>query len=386
LGEALSFTEELTSWVKTNCPASLRGSRFSYDGGSQQAIEDPDFLTWFDACLERGFTAPDWPEEYGGAGLSREQTKSFYQVFRQLRVPNPVSGTGKEMFGPLLLELGTQDQKRRHLSPIVRGEVRWCQGYSEPGAGSDLASLQTRAVDHGDYYLINGSKIWTSNAYMSDWMFCLVRTDPQANKHEGISFVLLDMDDPGLTVNRIELINGDREFCQVFFDNVKAQKNDLVGNENAGWTIAKRLLQFERSAVGEGSFIPRSEPLPELLTRYAPHDAARRERVLRLEIHRAAYRLTQLRAAEEQKLPGAPTFATSTFKYLSTQLESMSLDETVSLMGIRGLGWEGEGEGFAADELATTRKMLLSKGFLIAGGSSEVQLNVIAKRVLGLPD
>jgi len=280
--------------------------------------------------------------------------------------------------------MGTEDQKQRHLPPIVRGEIRWCQGYSEPGAGSDLASLQTRAEDHGDYYLINGSKIWTSNAYMSDWMFCLVRTDPAANKHEGISFVLLDMADPGLTVNRIELINGDREFCQVFFDNVKADKTDLIGRENEGWGIAKRLLQFERSAVGDGDLIPRSDSLPELLAKYAANDVARRDRVLTIEMHRAAYELTQRRSVEEQKTSGTPTYATSTFKHLSTQLESMSLDETVSLMGFQGVGWT-TGQ-FKREEIAATRKMLLSKGYLIAGGSSEVQLNVIAKRVLGLPE
>ena len=374
----------MTRWVQDNCPSDLLGRRYSFAGGSHQPIEDPAFRVWFDACLERGFTAPDWPKEYGGGGLNKEEARVFYQVLKTLSAPNPLSGSGKAMLGPLILEIGTEDQKKRHLPPIVRGEIRWCQGYSEPGAGSDLASLQTRAEDHGDCYLINGSKIWTSNAYMSDWMFCLVRTDPAANKHDGISFVLLDMADPGLTVNRIELINGDREFCQVFFDNVKADKVDLIGRENEGWGIAKRLLQFERSAVGDGDFIPRSDSLPELLATYAPGDMAKRDRVLDIEMHRAAYKLTQRRASEEQKTSATPTFATSTFKHLSSQLESRSLDETVSLMGSQGIGWEGA--QFKSEEVAATRKMLLSKGFLIAGGSSEVQLNVIAKRVLGLPD
>ena len=380
----MSLSEELTDWVKANCPTNLFGSRYSYGGGSQQLIEDPDFQVWFDACLERGLTAPDWPVELGGAGLTGPETRVFYDVLKSLRAPNPLSGSGKAMLGPLILELGTEDQKKRHIPPIVRGEVRWCQGYSEPGAGSDLAALQTRAEDHGDYYLINGSKIWTSNAYMSDWMFCLVRTDPDAKKHEGISFVLLNMSDPGLTVNQIELINGDREFCQVFFDNVRAEKADLVGEENAGWSIAKRLLQFERSAVGDGNFIPRSDSLPEIFKKYVIDNEGQREQVLDIEMKRAAYKLTQTRAAEEQRAPGAATFATSTFKHLSTQLESASLDATVSMMGSQGVGWEG-GE-FVMEEIAATRKMLLSKGFLIAGGSSEVQLNVIAKRVLGLPD
>jgi len=296
----------------------------------------------------------------------------------------PLFGNGKELLGPMLLELGTDDQKSRHLPRIASGEVRWCQGYSEPGAGSDLASLQTRAVDNGDYYLVNGSKIWTSNAYMSDWMFCLVRTDTEVPKQEGISFVLISMDDPGLTVNQIDLINGASDFCQVFFDDVRAHKNDLVGQENRGWSIAKRLLQIERSAVGDGSFIPRTGNLPEVLQQYAPDEPVARDRVLQHEMHRAAYQLTQQRAAAEQRTPGAATFATSTFKYLSTRLESAGLDVTIALMGSQGLGWEGD--AFIESELTATRKMLLSKGFLIAGGSSEVQLNIIAKRVLGLPD
>ena len=284
----------------------------------------------------------------------------------------------------MLLELGTNDQKARHLPKIASGEMCWCQGYSEPGAGSDLASLQTRAVDNGDYYLVNGSKIWTSNAYMSDWMFCLVRTNTEVAKQEGISFVLIAMDDPGLTVNQIDLINGSSDFCQVFFDDVKAYKNDLVGQENRGWSIAKRLLQMERSAVGDGSFIPRAVNLPEVLEQYAPDDPAARDRVLQHEMQKAAFQLTRQRAAAEQKTPGAATFATSTFKYRSTRLESAGLDTTIALMGSQGMGWEGG--NFTEHELATTRKMLRSKGYLIAGGSSEVQLNIIAKRVLGLPD
>lgn len=376
--------EQFAAWADKNCSADLRGKRVSFAGGRQQPITDPDFRRWFDACFERGLTVPDWPKTYGGAGLGRAETKAFYQALKQLKIPNPLSGSGKEMLGPMLLELGTEDQKKRHLPSIARAEIRWCQGYSEPGAGSDLASLQTRAEDHGDYYLINGSKIWTSNAYMSDWMFCLVRTDPDVVKQEGISFVLLSMDDPGLTVNQIDLINGDSEFCQVFFDNVKALKADLVGRENDGWSIAKRLLQFERNAVGDGSFIPRADGLATLLKRYAPNDVSARKQVLAIEMHRAAYGLTVARTKEEQKNLGAPTFATSTLKYLSTQIESDSLDTTVALMGTRGLGWEGD--AFDSAELAATRKMLLSKGFLIAGGSNEVQLNVIAKRVLGLPD
>ena len=172
----MTSIEKLTRWVKTHCPKELLGSKFAYSGGSHQAITDPAFQTWFDACQEHGFTVPDWPEQYGGAGFDKQQVAALREAFRTTHAPVPLFGNGKEMLGPMLLELGTDDQKSRHLPRIASGEVRWCQGYSEPGAGSDLASLQTRAVDNGDSYLVNGSKIWTSNAYMSDWMFCLVRT------------------------------------------------------------------------------------------------------------------------------------------------------------------------------------------------------------------
>ena len=380
----MTSSEELTRWIKGHCPKELLGSTFVYSGGSYQLISDPAFQSWFDACRERGFTVPDWPEEYGGAGFDKQQVEALSEAFRMTRAPVPLFGSGKQLLGPMLLEMGTDDQKTRHLTRIANGEVRWCQGFSEPGAGSDLASLQTRAVDNGDYYLVNGSKIWTSNAYMSDWMFCLVRTDTEVAKQEGISFVLIAMDDPGLIVKQIDLINGTSDFCQVFFDDVRAYKNDLVGQENRGWSIAKRLLQIERSAVGGGSFIPRAGALPEVLKHYAPDDPAARDRVLQHEMHRAAYQLTRQRAAAEQKTSGAATFATSTFKYLSTRLESAGLDTTVALMGSQGLGWEGD--AFSKGELTAMRNMLLSKGFLIAGGSSEVQLNIIAKRVLELPD
>ncbi|MEM7018753.1 MAG: acyl-CoA dehydrogenase family protein [Pseudomonadota bacterium] len=376
--------EELHTWVDEHCPQEIRGRKFNYSGGSKHTIKDPAFQRWFDACCERGFTVPTWPEKYGGAGLDKQGVRALNEAFKAFRAPIPLGGLGKEMLGPTLLELGTDDQKARHLPKIARGEVRWCQGYSEPGAGSDLASLQTRAEDHGDYYLVNGSKIWTSTANQSDWIFCLVRTDPEAPKQEGISFLLFSLDDPGVTVRTIDLIDGSSHFCQCFFDDAKAVKADLVGKENEGWGIAKRLMQYERSSVGEGNFIPRGDSLVDIFKRTGANDEAMRDEVARVEITGAAYRLTQKRAVEESKQTGAATFATSTFKYLSTELESRRLEAIISIMGMQGLAWEGN--QFGQDELAATRKWLLSKGFLIAGGSSEIQLNIIAKRVLELPD
>ena len=302
---------------------------------------------------------------------------------RTVGAPLPLFGTGTTMLGSTLLEFGTQDQKRRHLPPIARGETAWCQGYSEPGAGSDLASLRTRADDDGDAYRVTGSKIWTSGAHLADWIFCLVRTDQNASKQRGISFLLFSLDRPGVSVRNFDMIHGGSDFCEAFFDAVRVPKADLVGPVNEGWTIAKRLLQYERSSVSEGRFLPRGGPLRAVLREYARDDSGRRDEALRLEMDDAAFQLTKRRAAEETR-GGVGTFATSTFKMLSSELESRRHEAIVAAMGTRGLGWDGE--GFSADELAATRKWLLGKGFLIAGGSSEVQRNVVAKRVLGLPD
>jgi alkylation response protein AidB-like acyl-CoA dehydrogenase len=219
---------------------------------------------------------------------------------------------------------------------------------------------------------------------MSDWIFCLVRTDQDAPKQQGISFLLFSLDTPGVTVRNFDLINGRSDFCEAFFDNVKVPKNDLVGEENDGWTIAKRLLQHERNAVSKGEFLPRGGSLPMVLKHYAENDPAARENVLRIEVDDAAFQLTKMRAVEESREAGTGTFATSTFKLLSSEIESRKLEATIAMMGALGLGWSGD--GFSDDELSSTRKWLFSKGFLIAGGSSEVQRNIIAKRVLGLPD
>ncbi|MFV2090031.1 MAG: acyl-CoA dehydrogenase family protein, partial [Pseudomonadales bacterium] len=357
-----------------------------FAGGARHPITDPAFQGWFDACCERGLTVPTWPKAYGGAQLDRAESQIVREEMAAIGAPEPLVGMGIAMIGPTLLELGSDEQKARHLPGIARGEVRWCQGYSEPGAGSDLAALKTRAEDAGDYYLINGSKIWTSGADEADWIFCLVRTDPGAPKHEGISFVLFSMDDPGVSVKPIVLINGNSSFCECFFDDVKADKADRIGEENRGWTIAKRLLQHERSFVSSGGAMATSKPLPELARECLGHepDSARLDEVRRIQMDAAAFKLTQRRAAEENRDGGTQTFATSMFKYYATEILRRRMECAMSLLGTRGLGWEGH--GFSASELKTTRAWLYGKAMTIAGGSSEVQLNIIAKRVLGLPD
>jgi alkylation response protein AidB-like acyl-CoA dehydrogenase len=389
------FRAEAEAWVDAHCPPSLRGREMGPAGNGARRTES-DSQRWFDACSEMGYTVPNWPKEYGGAGLDAARHRVLREAFRKFAAPAPLGGMGVTMIGPTLLEHGNDEQKSRHLPKIANGEIRWCQGYSEPGAGSDLASLQTRAEDQGDYYLVNGSKIWTSGAHLADWIFCLVRTDPRAPKHEGISFLLFSMKDPGVTVKPIVLINGTSPFCQCFFTDVKVPKRDLVGKENHGWTIAKRLLQHERSSLsglGGGGARPDESRLSlmESARTYVGTDAdgrisdpALREQLIDHDMRSRAFALTQRRSQEENQAGGTLTFATSMFKYFSSETRKRRYELQLQVMGTQALGWDGA--GFSDDELAVTRTWLRSKSGTIAGGSSEVQLNIIAKRVLGLPD
>ena len=379
------FRSEARDWLEDNCPPGARaGGRGDRDDGR----------VWRDRLIERGWSAPTWPTEYGGGGLDNEEYMVLIQELRRIRASVPFGGMGLSLIGPTLLELGTEDQKRRHIPPIVRGEVNWCQGYSEPSSGSDLASLRTRAVDNGDHFVINGQKIWTSGAQFADWMFALVRTDPDVPKHEGISFVLLTMHQPGVTVKPIRLISGSSPFCETFFDNAVAKKEDLVGELNKGWTIGKRLLQFERgsmaSLVGGAAVREAGPTLEGRAKEYAGErdgriaDAALRARIVEHNINNQAYRLTQRRTVEEAKDGRTPGPATSIFKMYGTELQQDKSSLLVAMRGTRGLGWEGD--GFDALEIGDTRAFLANRAASIYSGSNEIQRNIIAKRVLGLPD
>jgi len=351
-----------------------------------------DQRVWLERAAEKGYTVPTWPEEYGGATLSLSEELILYQEMAAIRARPPVLGMGIQMIGPTLLEHGTDDQKARHLLKIARGEVWWCQGYSEPGAGSDLASLRTRAEDAGDHFLINGQKIWTSGADNADWIFCLVRTGPDAPKHDGISFLLFTMDQPGVTVKPIELISGSSPFCETFFDNAVAAREDLVGQLNRGWTVAKRLLQHERSGMRELATSGDRETGPKLadLARQYLGDAdgriddpTARDAIIRNQINTRAFRLTQRRTIEESQ-GSTPGPATSIFKLYGANLIKERSELQVSMLGFQGVGWDQA--NFTPDEFETTRSWLGFKAHSIAGGSNEVQKNIIAKRVLGLPD
>src|SRR5579872_995841 len=242
------FRHEVREWLAKNFPQSLKGkSAIMFAEG--RGPSDPDFPRWKKAMAEKGWGTPTWPRQYGGGGLTRAQARVLQDEMNKTGAFSPIGGMGVAMFGPTLLEYGNEEQKRRHVPPIVQGDLRWCQGYSEPGAGSNLASLRTQAVDKGDHFLVNGQKIWTSGAQWADWCFCLVRTD-NARKHEGISFLMIDMKSPGIEVRPIRLISGNSPFCETFFTDVKVPKENLLGPLHGGWTVGKRLLQFERDGQG----------------------------------------------------------------------------------------------------------------------------------------
>tara|TARA_B100000519_G_scaffold18702_1_gene13644 strand:- start:347 stop:1513 length:1167 start_codon:yes stop_codon:yes gene_type:complete len=383
-----AFRERARDWLEANCPASMRGPGVVADSGTRFPIKDPYAQLWLDRCAEQGWTVPTWPVAYGGAALSTDEYIVLLDEMKRIKARSPLGGMGVGLIGPTLIEYGTEDQKTRHLPRIARGEVRWCQGYSEPGAGSDLASLQTKAVAEGDTYIINGQKVWTSGAHRSDWMFCLVRTDPDAPKHEGISLLLLDMDQPGVMTKPIRLISGDSPFCETFFDNAVAHKDDLVGTLNRGWTVGKRLLQHERSGMQNlagGSVAAPSavETMRVLLARYG-RQPDHVDRLVSFDMRQRAFRLTQRRTVAESddgKTPGAQT---SIFELCQAELEKEETDLKARMMGSQGLGWDGT--GFTEEEIALTRDWLSRKRRSIARGSNEIQMNIIAKRVLALPD
>ena len=391
----MGFREETRAWLRENCPPSMRTPMrdAEYPGGGRRArYRNPDTKLWMERMAERGWTAPRWPAKYGGGGLSKEEADILQEELRQLGARAPLVGMGLSMIGPALLEFGTPEQCAEHLPQIVRGDIWWCQGYSEPGAGSDLAGLQTRAVEDGDDYIVNGSKIWTSGADRADWIFCLVRTDASAPKHEGITFLLFDMASAGVSVKPIALISGASPFCQTFFDDVRVPKKNVVSQPGKGWTVAKRLLQYERTSIGGGMGIAGgpAETLDAVAKRYAGErdgriaDPALRADVIEQRMNERCFGLAVRRNGEELRSGKAPTFASSFFKYYGTEQNKRRYDILMSALGTRSAGWSGE--GFDDGELDITRQWLRSKANSIEGGTSEVQMNIVAKRILGLPD
>jgi len=395
------FRAEVRAWLEANYPAELRNPNAKTDpeavwGGRAFVDSSDPQSVWMRRAAERGLTAPTWPTEYGGGGLNAAQARLVDQEIAKGRYRPPLLSFGIWMLGPVLLEYGNDEQKREHMPKITRGEIRWCQGYSEPGAGSDLASLATRCEDKGDHWLINGQKVWTSYADKADWCFCLVRTDA-TKKHEGISFVLIDMRSPGVETRPIQLISGESPFCETFFTDVKIPKGNLVGKVNGGWEIAKRLLQYERQNIsagfGEGGGVGggTSSDLGELAKGYIGVEASGRladldlrQRITKNKMDFQALRQTIARTAAESRASNGPSAATSIIKYQAAESAKERSELMVEAMGSQGLGWDGE--GFTPTELAAVHGWLRAKANSIEGGTSEINLNVVSKRVLGLPD
>lgn len=399
-GDLDTFRGEVRSWLEANYPAELRDPKVKSDpeamwGGRAFAGSADPQITWMRKMAEQGFTAPTWPKAYGGAGLTAAEARVLDQELNAGRYRTPLASFGIWMLGPVLLEYGTEAQKQEYLPKIIKGEIRWCQGYSEPGAGSDLAGLQTKCEDKGDHWLINGQKIWTSYANKADWCFCLVRTD-NSKKHEGISFVLIDMKTPGVETRPIQLISGESPFCETFFTDVKIPKDALVGKVNGGWEIAKRLLQYERQNIsggfgGGGGAGGAAGDLAQIAKSYigadetgALDDPDLRTRITKNKMDFDCFYKTIARVAAESKASNGPSAATSIIKYAAATFAQERSELMVEAMGAQGLGWEGE--AFTPSELTATHGWLRSKGNSIEGGTSEVNLNVVAKRVLGLPD
>jgi alkylation response protein AidB-like acyl-CoA dehydrogenase len=390
-----AFRAEVRGWLDANFPKALAGDPMAQLAKMQGQPESDDARAWRRAMGEKGWGTPTWPREYGGGGLSRAEARVLAEELAKVGARNPIGGMGVMMFGPTLIEYGTEPLKREHLPGIVTGEVRWCQGYSEPGAGSDLASLQTRAEDRGDHWLVNGSKIWTSGAQLADRCFCLVRTDT-SKKHEGISFLLIDMRDPGVEVRPIKLINGTSPFCETFFTDVKVPKDQLFGPLNGGWTVAKRLLQFERDNISAGlggGNIGQAVALPTVIEAARDHvgldaqgrlaDPDLRRRVTEHLMENRAFQLTVRRVQDESRTNG-PSNTAAIMKYAGAKIAQERNELLIEALGCHGLGWGGE--GFSQAEVQALRTMLRSKANSIEGGTSEINLNVVSKRVLGLPD
>jgi len=388
------FREDTRQWLQANAPPSMFTPVRTVDDlcwGGRKTQYPPDVKRWLDVMGEKGWTAPTWPKEYGGGGLTKPEAKVLAQEMAKLKLRAPLVGFGLTMIGPLLLQEAGEALKRTHLPPIVRGEIRWCQGYSEPGSGSDLASLQTRAVIDGDDFIVTGQKIWTSYADQADWMFLLVRTDPKARKQDGITFLLMDMTSPGVSVKPIRLISGSSPFCETFLDTVRVPRSQVVGHVNAGWAMAKALLGHERTMIAD-IFKDREpgNPLLKLARRYISGSESRiadpilRDRITQVDMDQACLDLTLKRSQDNMKAGHKPGPETSIFKYYGTETNMRRRELMVSIAGPQALGWEGP--GFTEDELTLARDWLRSRGNSIEGGTSEIQLNVIAKRVLGLPD
>ena len=391
MSDLQAFRHETRDWLEQNCPLSMRQPTSGGDdacwGGRNYTFASEDQKLWMERMAAKGWTAPDWPTEYGGGGLDKGQRKVLKEEMARINARSPLDSFGIWMIGPALLKFGSEALKQQHLPPIVRGEIRWCQGYSEPGAGSDLAGLQSKGEDMGDHFIANGQKVWTSYGDKADWMFCLLRTDTEAKKQMGISLVLFDMETPGVTPKPIKLISGSSPFCETFLDDVRVEKDQVVGDVNHGWTIAKYLLTHEREMIGGmGSAVVGGESLSQHASQVLGLEQGRmnnpmlRAEVASWEIDAACFGFTAERVTDEVKSGQGVGATSAMLKYYGTELNKRRFETLLKINGSDGMVWNGE----ASNGGWLPRTWLRTKGNSIEGGTSEVQLNIIAKNILGL--
>ncbi len=391
-----AFREETRAWLIENFPSSLQGASMGLEGEADNSLQT-DFELWRQRLADKGWGAPTWPVEYGGAGLSHPEAKVISQEMGKMGAFNPIplmAGMGVTMVGPTVLEYGTDEQKAKHLPGIASGEIRWCLGLSEPNAGSDLASLATKAEDDGDFFTINGQKIWTSGADISQWCGAVVRTDQSAKKRDGISFVMLPMAQEGVETKPIQLISGASPFCETFFNDAKAEKTDLLGDLNDGWSVVKRLLQHERQSqtqAGSGGGGGKKRTITDMARDYvgvddsgALADPDLRSRLVDHLMDGKAHSLTVSRITAEAKGSVEVSAAASILKNSATRISQTKAELSLEMMGSQGVGWEGD--QYSSEELGAVRDWLWGKAISIYGGSYEVQNNIISKNILGLPE
>ena len=386
-----NFRTETRAWLEENCPMSMRkpvkGSGDMYWGGRNAKFTNEDQKIWFEKMLEKKWIVPYWEKKYGGGGLGPEENNILTQEMASLGCRRPLFSFGIAMLGPALLKFASEEQKTNYLPQIVEGKIWWCQGYSEPSAGSDLAGLQMKAEDKGGHYLINGSKVWTSYADNADWIFCLVRTNTDVSKHNGISFILIDMLTKGVSARPIKLISGKSPFCETFFDNVKVPKSNLVGTLNDGWTIAKYLLTHERQMIGGVGETDIKKEISKIaidqlgLFSGQLNDSFLRTQIAKFEMDENIFELTIQRIVDEDKSGKQAAALSSFFKYYGTELNVKREELLIQIGGNDALLWVPNEN----NDANVARKFCRSKGNTIEGGTSEIQLNIIAKRVLNLP-
>lgn len=400
MADLQEFRESVRSWLEANSPKSLRGKmrdpNAAFWGGKKTKPPYPDSKAWLNMMADKGWTIPFWPKEYGGGGLDKEETKVLNEELARLELPPPLTGFGITMIGPTILQYGTEEQKKLYIPQICKGEIRWCQGYSEPNAGSDLANVQLKAVSDGDYWVLNGQKTWTSYGDLADWMFLLVRTNTEVKKQAGITFMLTDLDIPGVEIRPIKLISGASPFCEVFFEEVRVPKHQILNRIDGGWEVARALLGHERTMIAntfggrQTSAEVKENPMEAGAKKYIGlkdgklADDAIRQRMAQNQIDEQSFLLTVQRNGDNVKAGHRPGPETSIFKVYGTELNQRRQELMLSIFGPECLGWEGD--GFEKSELDLTRVWLRSRGNTLEGGSSEIQLNIIAKQVLGLPD